>query len=186
MESNKKFQNNDTDEYIDFPDANRIVVAGDLIYDPPLRWTKRGVPVTNFVICTQPDPEIDEPEELRSRRCYVSVVVWAQKAVFCSENLKKGSSIMIIGELQSMPNFAPEKAFYPVQVNAKWIQVLEKTKYWQAETVNVLQDSSDGGSTQAAVVEEETQQIQMDPPQTELEGDEALEKKSNNDVQTVQ
>ena len=83
------------------------------------------MPVTNFVITTQPDPEIVEPDELRSKKCFVNVVVWAQKAVFCYENLKKGTTVMIIGELQSMPIFAPEKGYYPVQVKARWIQVLE-------------------------------------------------------------
>ena len=33
---------------------------------------------------------------------------------------------MVIGELQSMPNHAPERNYYPVQVNAQWIQYLEK------------------------------------------------------------
>ena len=112
--------------YMDFPDVNRIVIAGDILYDPPLRWTKRGIPVTNFVLSTHPDPEVPEPEELRTKKCYISVVVWSQKAIFCHENLKKGTPVMVIGELQSMPNFAPEKGFYPVQINAKWIQILEK------------------------------------------------------------
>lgn len=160
MESNKNYQKNETEDYIDFPDVNRVVVAGDLIYDPPLRWTKRGVPVSNFVICTQPDPEIEEPDELRSRKCYVSVVVWAQKAVFCNESLRKGSSVMIIGELQSMPNFAPEKAYYPVQVNAKWIQVLEKTRVYKPYAVGEQEESGEDLSLKSATTEEETLQLQ--------------------------
>lgn len=118
-------QDYENNRYIDFPDVNRVVIAGELLYDPPLRWTKKGVPVTNFVIITQPDPDIIEPDEFRSRNCFVNVVVWAQKAVFCYENIKKGTPIMIMGELQSMNIFAPEKGYYPVQVKARWIQVLQ-------------------------------------------------------------
>lgn len=110
----------------DFPNVNRIVVAGRLMQDPPLRWTSRGVPVTNFVISTEPEPEQPVLEGLEREHCFISVVVWAQQAVQCNKYLKKGASVMIIGELQSMPNSAPDKGFYPIQVNAQWIQYLEK------------------------------------------------------------
>jgi single stranded DNA-binding protein len=143
---------------IDFPDVNRVVIAGDLIFDPPLRWTKRGVPVTNFVISTTPDPNIEEPDELRSKKCFINVVVWAQKAVFCHENLKKGTPVLIIGELQSMPNFAPEKAYYPVQLNAKWIQVLERNKARKTIAAGYQKESGTATSSQSKNAEEEIQQ----------------------------
>jgi single stranded DNA-binding protein len=110
----------------DFPNVNRVVIAGQLAQDPPLRWTARGVPVTNFVIATDPEPEDRMIEGMNREHCYVSVVVWAQQAVQCNKYLKKGNSVLIIGELQSMPNSAPDKGYYPIQVNAQWIQYLEK------------------------------------------------------------
>jgi single-strand DNA-binding protein len=110
----------------DFPNVNRVVIAGQLLQDPPLRWTSRGVPVTNFVIATQPEPEEPQPEGLQRTPCFISIVVWAQQAVQCNKYLKKGNSVLIIGELQSMPNSSPDKGFYPIQVNAQWIQYLEK------------------------------------------------------------
>ncbi|HOH06917.1 MAG TPA: single-stranded DNA-binding protein [bacterium] len=109
-----------------FPNVNRVAIAGKLIQDPPLRWTTRGVPVTNFVIVTSPEAEADLPEGTDRPPCYISIVVWAQQAVQCNKFLRKGSSVMVIGELQSMPNHAPERNYYPVQVNAQWIQYLEK------------------------------------------------------------
>ena len=132
MQNNKNYDMQKLENGFDLPDANRVIIAGELLYDPPIRNTRKGVPVTNFVICTQPDPEIVEPDELRTKKCYVSVVVWAQKAVFCHETLRKGTPVMIIGELQSMPNFAPEMGYYPVQVNAKWIQVLSRIENREA------------------------------------------------------
>jgi single-strand DNA-binding protein len=110
----------------DFPNVNRVVLAGNLMQDPPLRWTSRGVPVTNFVIATEPEPELGIIEGMEREHCYISVVVWAQQAVQCNKYLKKGNSVLIIGELQSMPNGAPDKGYYPIQVNAQWIQYLEK------------------------------------------------------------
>ena len=109
-----------------FPSVNRVAIAGKLIQDPPLRWTTRGVPVTNFVIVTAPESVESQLEGMDRPPCYISIVVWAQQAVQCNKFLRKGSSVMVIGELQSMPNHAPERNYFPVQVNAQWIQYLEK------------------------------------------------------------
>jgi single-strand DNA-binding protein len=109
-----------------FPSVNRVAIAGKLIQDPPLRWTTRGVPVTNFVIVTAPESAQNAGEGFERPPCYISVVVWAQQAVQCNKFLRKGSSVLVIGELQSMPNHAPERNYFPVQVNAQWIQYLEK------------------------------------------------------------
>jgi len=155
-------QMNEIMDNIDFPDVNRVVIAGDLLYDPPIRWTKRGIPVSNFVVTTTPDPEIVEPEELRSRKCYVSVVVWAQKAIFCNENLAKGTPVLIIGELQTMPNFSPERGYYPVQLNAKWIQVLEKTKGHRPDTIGEQDEPYEEMTSEAFTTEEETCQQQQE------------------------
>lgn len=108
-----------------FPEVNRIAIAGRLVQDPPLRWTRKGVPVTNFIIATEPeiDPSVDE--ETKREPCFVSVVVWANQAIQCNKNLSKGNSVLILGELQSMPNYKPERDFYPVQINAQWIQYLD-------------------------------------------------------------
>ncbi len=109
-----------------FPGVNRVAIAGKLIQDPPLRWTTRGVPVTNFVIVTAPESDVAAAEGFDRPPCYISVVVWAQQAVQCNKYLHKGNSVLIIGELQSMPNHAPERNYFPVQVNAQWIQYLER------------------------------------------------------------
>jgi len=52
--------------------------------------------------------------------------VWSKQAVQCNKFLKKGSSVLILGELQSMPNSEPENGYFPIQLSAQWIQYLEK------------------------------------------------------------
>lgn len=108
------------------PDVNRIAIAGVLQQDPPLRWTKKGVPVTNFILATIPDQNGELQTILDREECTVSVVVWAKQALQCKKYLHKGSSVLILGELQSMPNADPENGYYPIQVNAQWIQYLDK------------------------------------------------------------
>jgi len=109
-----------------FPDVNRVAIAGKLLHDPPIRWTKKGVPVTNFLISTLPDKKTKLLDQDDRDCCQVSVVVWANQAIQCNKYLRKGQSVLILGELQSMPNFEPGKSFYPIQVNAQWIQYLDK------------------------------------------------------------
>ena len=111
------------------PDINRVFIAGSLLHDPPLRRTRKGVPVTNFIVVTQPEEFQEDAEGFDREQLYISVVVWAKQAVQCSRHLKKGSSVIILGELQSMPNASVEKSFFPVQISAQWIQYLEKDKF---------------------------------------------------------
>ena len=108
------------------PDINRVVISGTLTHDPPLRKTKKGIPVTNFMLETQPDHSSKLYDEDPGQPCSISVVAWAKQAVQCNKFLKKGSIILIIGEMQSMPNLDSEKEFYPVQISAQWIQFLDK------------------------------------------------------------
>ena len=110
------------------PDINRVFIAGNLLFDPPLRRTRKGVPVTNFIVVTKPE-EADASEGFKREPVYVSVVVWAKQAVQCSKHLKKGSAVFILGELQSMPNANPAENFLPVQISAQWIQYLEKGQF---------------------------------------------------------
>lgn len=111
------------------PDINRVFIAGSLLHDPPLRRTRKGVPVTNFIVVTKPEHAEEQADELEREPVYISVVVWAKQAVQCSKHLKKGSAVIILGELQSMPNAKPEAGFMPVQISAQWIQYLEKGKF---------------------------------------------------------
>ncbi len=134
--SNKHPQTMDKDNNLNIqdvefnhPDINRVFVAGALLHDPPLRRTRKGVPVTNFIVVTKPDKQSNSDAELQREPVLVSVVVWAKQAVQCSKHLRKGSSVIILGELQSMPNSKPEHAFLPVQISAQWIQYLEQGKF---------------------------------------------------------
>lgn len=127
IEQSEQVENLDTG--FDHPDINRVFIAGTLLHDPPLRRTRKGVPVTNFIVVTKPEYPAGPDDDLEREPVYVSVVVWAKQAVQCSKHLKKGSAVIILGELQSMPNAKPDAGFMPVQISAQWIQYLEKGKF---------------------------------------------------------
>ena len=75
---------------------------------------------------TEPEKSLGYQDDYERQPCFVSIVVWAQQAIQCNKYLRKGHPVMIIGELQSMPNASPTNGFFPVQINAQWIQYLEK------------------------------------------------------------
>jgi single-stranded DNA-binding protein len=114
-----------------FPNVNRVVIAGKLIDEPPVRYTRRGIAVTNFLIETLPEDNFPEIAEQPRKTCQVSIVAWAQQALQCNKYLKKGDAVLVMGELQSMPNAAPDKGFLAVQVKAQWIQYLDKSRHNQ-------------------------------------------------------
>jgi len=82
------------------PDINNILIAGNLTCDPSFRKTTNGTPVANFFIASNRKFK-DNNGQWRENVCYVGVVAWYKLAESCYENLKKGSAIIVDGELQS-------------------------------------------------------------------------------------
>ncbi len=82
------------------PDINNVLVAGYLTSDPVFRKTANGTPVINFYIASNRKYR-DNSGIWRENMCYVGVVAWHRLAEACNEILKRGSSVLIDGELQS-------------------------------------------------------------------------------------
>jgi single-strand DNA-binding protein len=82
------------------PDLNSVLIAGNLTNDPSFRQTTNGTPVANFYIASNRKFK-DNYGQWRENVCYVGVVAWYKLAETCHENLKKGSAVLIEGELQS-------------------------------------------------------------------------------------
>ncbi len=105
----------------EMPDVNRVVISGELLSDPPLRTTRRGVAVTNFTIVSS-RYENQEDGRVREEKSFIRIVAWSALAEHCHRLLRKGSPVVIIGELQSANLSSQEGTESIVQVNAKWIQ----------------------------------------------------------------
>jgi len=82
------------------PDVNTVLIAGNLTRDPSFRRTTNGTPVANFWIASNRKFK-DNTGQWRESVCYVGVVAWYKLAETCSENLHRGSAVLIEGELQS-------------------------------------------------------------------------------------
>jgi len=129
------------------PELNSVIVAGNLTKDPVFRETSNNTPVVNFHIAANRRYK-DSSNQWQEDVCYVGVVAWNKLAESCRNRLKKGSAVLIDGELQSR-TFKTEdnKNRTIVEIKAKRIQFLNKTSKTDsdklgADDVAVSDDSS--------------------------------------------
>jgi single-strand DNA-binding protein len=108
------------------PELNSVIVAGNLTKDPVFRETSNNTPVVNFHIAANRRYK-DSSNQWQEDVCYVGVVAWNKLADSCRDRLKKGSAVLIDGELQSR-TFKTEdgKNRTIVEIKAKRIQFLNK------------------------------------------------------------
>jgi single-strand DNA-binding protein len=108
------------------PELNSVVIAGNLTKDPVFRHTTNGTPVVNFSIASNRKYR-DASNQWQEEVCYVGIVAWNRLADSCSNRLKKGSAVLIDGELQS--HLLKSDEGYSrniVEIKARRIQFLNK------------------------------------------------------------
>lgn len=118
------------------PELNSVLVAGNLTKDPIFRQTSNSTPVVNFSIAANRKYK-DSSNNWQEDVCYVGVVAWNKLAESCKERLKKGSAVLVDGELQSR-SWKTEDGHNRsiVEIKAKRIQFLNKVgKFSGPDTV---------------------------------------------------
>jgi single-strand DNA-binding protein len=108
------------------PELNSVIIAGNLTKDPVFRQTTNGTPVVNFSIASNRKYR-DANNQWQEEVCYVGIVAWNKLAESCTNRLKKGSAVLIDGELQSHV-FKNDDGFSRniVEIKARRIQFLNK------------------------------------------------------------
>ena len=108
------------------PEINYVIVAGNLTKDPVFRQTTNNTPVVNFSIASNRKYK-DSTNSWQEDVCYVGIVAWNKLAESCKERLKKGSAVLVDGELQSR-NWKSEEGFNRsiIEIKARRIQFLNK------------------------------------------------------------
>jgi len=108
------------------PDINNVIIVGNLIKDPIIRQTTNGTPVANFTIASNRKFK-DNFGQWKEDVCFVGIVAWYKLAESCAENLRKGSAVLVEGELQSR-QWRTDDGNYRnvVEIKARRIQFLNK------------------------------------------------------------
>ncbi len=108
------------------PEMNSVILAGNLTKDPVFRQTTNGTPVVNFTVASNRKFR-DSGNQWQEDVCYVGVVAWNKLADSCRDRLKKGSAVLVDGELQSR-NWKTDDGHNRsiVEIKARRIQFLNK------------------------------------------------------------
>jgi single-strand DNA-binding protein len=77
---------------------NKVILGGRLTTAPELKQTTSGTLVTSFSLAVDRKFQKDSQNKQTD---FIQIVAWRQTAEFISNYFKKGSSICIIGEIQT-------------------------------------------------------------------------------------
>jgi single-strand DNA-binding protein len=108
------------------PEVNHVMIAGNLTKDPVVRKTSNGISVINFCLASNHRFR-DSANQWSEDVCYVGVVAWSKLADSCMAKLRKGSAVLVEGELQSRTWHGEDQtARTVVEIKAHRIQFLNK------------------------------------------------------------
>lgn len=111
------------------PEVNHVLIAGNLTKDPVIRKTSNGIPVINFCLASNHKYR-DSNNQWAEDVCYVGVVAWSRLAESCYDKLRKGSAVLVDGELQSRTWHAEDGSTRTVvEIKAHRIQFLNKAEH---------------------------------------------------------
>jgi single-strand DNA-binding protein len=111
------------------PEINYVIVAGNLTKDPVCRQTTSQTPVVNFSLASNRRYK-DSANQWQEDVCYVGIVAWNRLAESCRDRLKKGSAVLVDGELQSRSWRTDEGHNRSiVEIKARRIQFLNKRAF---------------------------------------------------------
>lgn len=108
------------------PEMNYVLIAGNLTRDPVFRNTVNGTHVVNFTLASNRKFK-DSSNKWQEQVCFIGVVAWNKLAASCKHRLKKGSAVIVDGELQS--RFKPSEngsSRQLVEIKARKIQFLNR------------------------------------------------------------
>ena len=108
------------------PSINKVIISGNLVRDPDTRILENGTHLAKMSIANNQRYR-DRSGEWQEKTCYVDIVAWRKTAELVSEFCRKGSPVLVEGELvyNSWEDRDGQKRSR-IEVNARRIQFLEK------------------------------------------------------------
>lgn len=78
---------------------NSVVIVGRLTRDPELKYAPSGAPVCGFTVATTHKYTQDDGSKAESTT-FLDVSAWRRLAEICSQFLKKGREVLVMGSLR--------------------------------------------------------------------------------------
>lgn len=119
---------------------NKVILLGRLTADPELKQTQSGTSVTSFTVAV--DRKYTAGEEKQAD--FITVIAWRQTAEFVCRHFKKGSAILIEGELQTRSWTDKQGAKrYATEVVASEVSFCEAKRDHEASDPSAKQNASE-------------------------------------------
>lgn len=77
---------------------NRVVLAGNLVRDPEIRYLPSGLPVASFPIAV--NSRTKQGGEVKEEVSYFDIVAFGKTGELCAEYLSKGRAALVEGRLR--------------------------------------------------------------------------------------
>ncbi len=85
---------------LNLPRINEVTISGRLTRDVDLRYTPSGTPTTNITVANDRSWR-DSDGNWQSATNFLRVVLWTKTAEWATENLGKGSPVIVQGRMQT-------------------------------------------------------------------------------------
>jgi len=111
---------------IRMPSINKVIITGNLVRDPETRILENGIHLAKMSIANNQRYR-GRDGSWQEKTCYVTVIAWRKTAELVSEFCRKGSPVLVEGELTY--SAWEDKDGNPrnrVEINARRVQFLEK------------------------------------------------------------
>jgi single-strand DNA-binding protein len=101
---------------------NRVILAGNLVRDPEIRYLPSGLSVTSFGIAV--NSRYKQNNELKEEVSFFDIVVFGKLGENCAEYLSKGRPVLVEGRLRQRRWEAEGAKRSKIEVVADGVQFL--------------------------------------------------------------
>ena len=109
---------------------NVVLLLGRVTMDPDLRYTPSGAAVLGFRIAVNRRWMDKQSNEWKEDTSFFNVNIWGQSAERLSKTMRKGSAVLVEGQLRSRTWDGKDgEKRYVVEINSSRTQVLDKQEF---------------------------------------------------------
>ena len=106
---------------------NSILIEGNLVRDPELKYTPKGAAVCSFSLAS--NRYFKQDEETQKEVSYFDITTWSRLAEVCGESLSKGRGVRVVGQLKQDRWTSPEgQARSKIQIVAEHVEFKPQLK----------------------------------------------------------
>ena len=109
---------------------NVVLLLGRVTMDPDLRYTPSGAALLSFSIAVDRAWRDKATDEWKREASFFQVKLWGQAAERLSKTMRKGSAVLVEGQLRSHTWEGKDgEKHYVVEINSTRTQVLDKQEF---------------------------------------------------------